>query len=295
MANAARGRYVLDAAVAFPYRGDDWAARTATGAVSYVFARRPGRAGWYLTASWAVEVEPVDEPTAAGFVAGADLNDGHLAVRLLDERGNPVGAPARIEFKISGTGKRRDAQVRHAITRLIRWCVARGVDTIAVEDLNFADARANGRETMGRGTRGKTFRRTVAGIPTAVFRDRPAGMVTHTGLRLPAVNPAYTSAWGDQHWKKPYGITRHEAAATVIGRRAQGYRARRRAGVTRGRPVDRPERATAQAPSVPLGASDGRRWDGRRRTEGRPLAHDGTRPSGWATVTPAPLATVGRT
>jgi len=42
------------------------------------------------------------------------------------------------------------------------------------------------------------------------------------------VNPAYTSVWGDQHWRKPYeNVTRHEAVATVIGRRAQGHKARR--------------------------------------------------------------------
>ena len=76
---------------------------------------------------------------------GVDLNDGHLAVRMLDGHGNPVGAPRRIWFEVSGTGKRRDAQVRHAITRLIRWCVAHGIDTIAVEALDFVDARRTGR------------------------------------------------------------------------------------------------------------------------------------------------------
>ena len=109
-----------------------------------------------------------------------------------------------------------------------------GTGTIAVEDLNFADARQTGRETMGRGQRGKRFRRTVAGIPTAVFRNRLTGQTSRHRIRLLAVNPAYTSAWGDQHWRKPYeNVTRHEAAATVIGRRAQGHKARRREGVTR--------------------------------------------------------------
>jgi hypothetical protein len=183
-------------------------------------------------------------------------------VRRLDEHGNPVGAGHRINFDIVGSGQRRDAQVRHAVTRLIRWTVRNGLDAIVVEDLDFADARETGRETMGRGPRGKTFRRTVAGIPTGVFRDRLAGMVTRTGLRLFAVNPAYTSAWGDQHWRKPYVITRHEAAATVIGRRAQGLPARRRTGVTRGRPEDRPGRATVQAATGPLGVVGGRRREG---------------------------------
>jgi hypothetical protein len=72
---------------------------------------------------------------------------------------------------------------------------------------------------MGRGSRGKRFRKTVAGIPTAVFRKRLTAQTYRHGVRLFAVNPAYTSAWGDQHWRTPYeNVTRHEAAATVIGR-----------------------------------------------------------------------------
>ena len=60
--------------------------------------------------------------------------------------------------------------MRHAITRLIYYARRHGIDAIAIEDLNFADARTVGRETMGSGQRGKRFRKTVASIPTAVFQ-----------------------------------------------------------------------------------------------------------------------------
>jgi hypothetical protein len=85
-------------------------------------------------------------------------------------------------------------------------------------DADVVVLRQTGRETMGRGQRGKRFRRTVAGIPTAVFRNRLTGQASRHRIRLLAVNPAYTSAWGDQHWRKPYeNVTRHEAAATGPG------------------------------------------------------------------------------
>lgn len=219
----------------------------------------------YLTAAWATRPEtpgtgpeaPGSEVRATGPVVAVDLNDGHLAVRRLDSHGNPAGKPARIEFDLTGSAARRDAQVRHAITRLIHYCLRHGTGTIAIEDLDFADARQTGRETMGRGQRGKRFRSTVAAIPTAVFRNRLTAQTHRHGIRLYAVNPAYTSAWGNQHWRKPYeNVTRHEAAATVIGRRAQGHKARRREGVTRTRPEDRAVRATNQAePSQPRATS----------------------------------------
>ena len=226
---------------------------------------------------------------AAGPVVGVDLNDGHLAVRRLDAHGNPVGAPERIDLDITGTSARRDAQVRHGITRLIHYTQRHGIDTIAIEDLDFADARTTGRETMGRGRRGRRFRKAVAGIPTAVFRNRLTAQAAAAGIRLFAVNPAYTSAWGDQHWRKPYkDVTRHQAAATVIGRRAQGFTARRRKGVTRTRPEDRAVRATNQTgPDSPPATTGNRHRPGTRGTTSRQLNRARTRLPGRATVTPA--------
>ena len=298
LANAGRGRYVLSGKARFSYREHEWLARITGGKpVSYTITRKPGRAGRYLTAAWsAVPGPPGTGPEtpgtavrADGPVVAVDLNDGHLAVRRLDAHGNPVGRPERIDFDLTGTAARRDAQVRHAITRLIRYTQRRGTGAIAVEDLNFADARTMGRETMGRGQRGRRFRKTVAGIPTAVFRHRLAAQTSRHGIRLYAVNPAYTSAWGDQHWRTPYqDVTRHEAAATVIGRRAQGYKARRREGVTRTRPEDRVVRATDQAGPGQPRVTGSRHRPGMRGIKSRPPNRARTRLPGRATVTPAP-------
>jgi len=111
-----------------------------------------------------------------------------------------------------------------------------------IEDLDFADAREQGRERHGRrpshGKRGRGFRRLVAGLPTGRFRDRLTQMTRNQGLWVIAVDPAYTSRWGREHWLAPLreqaspATTGHHAAAVVIGRRAHGHRARRRAGVT---------------------------------------------------------------
>ena len=73
-----------------------------------------------------------------------------------------------------------------------------------------------------------------AGIPTARFRDRLTCMASNAGLAVVAVDPAYTSRWGAQHWLAPLRrhhpeLTGHHAAAFVIGRRGLGLRARRRA------------------------------------------------------------------
>jgi hypothetical protein len=300
LANAPRGRYILSGTAVFSYRADEWRARITGGKpVAYVIARKPCRGGRYLTASWGCppttadalcQPRPNDDVRADGPVVGVDLNEDHLALRRLDAHGNPAGPPHRIDLDLTGSSARRDAQVRHAITRLIRYTIGHGIDTVAVEDLDFADARATGRETMGRGQRGKRFRKTVAGIPTAVFRNRLAAQTHRHGIRAYAVNPAYTSAWGAQHWRAPYkNVTRHEAAATVIGRRAQGFKARRRKGVTRTRPEDRVVRATDQAtPDDQQVSTRNRHRPGTRGTKSRLPGRARTQHLGRATVTPAP-------
>ena len=289
---------MLSSKVQYSYRADEWVARITGGQpVSYANTRKPGRAGRYLTASWAtppgldcaVAGSPDADVCAAGPVVGVDLNAGQLALRRLDEHGNPVGKPTSIDVDLSGTSARRDAQVRHAITALIHYTRRHGIATIAVEDLDFADARAIGRETMGRGRRGKRFRNTVAGIPTAVFRNRLTAESSAAAIRLYAVNPAYASAWGEQHWRTPYeNVTRHQAAATVIGRRAQGHKARRREGVTRTRPEDRVVRATDQAAPHSQRVTGSRHPPGTRGITSRPPGRTRTRLPGRATVTPAP-------
>jgi IS605 OrfB family transposase len=298
LANAKHGRYVLSATATFCYRVEEWMARITGGqSMSYTITRKPGRAGRYLTAAWATPPSPYGEVIgspdadvrADGPVVGVDLNDGHLALRRLDEFGNPVGEAACIDIDLTGGSARRDAQVRHAITRLIHYTLRYGVGTIVVEDLDFVDARTIGRETMGRGRRGKRFRKTVSGIPTAVFRKRLSAQTSRHGIALFAVNPAYTSAWGDQHWRRPYtDVTRHEAAATVIGRRAQGHKARRREGVTRTRPEDRVVRATNQTAPRGQRVTGSRHQSGMRGTTSRPPGWIRTRLPSRATVTPAP-------
>ncbi len=219
-----------------------WAAQAATGAVRYDISFEPVRGRWYLDASWTITVEaPV---TLAGLrrrpTLGVDLNADHLACWVITPDGNPAGPPHTIALDLAGIpAASRDGRLRHAITSLLDIARRYGCASVTIEDLGFVEARHTGRETMGRGRRGRRFRRTVAAIPTARFRTRLAAMAHHRHLAVIAVDPAYTSKWGAQHWQAPLDqqtspattVTRHQAAAVVIGRRGHGHRGRRRPGV----------------------------------------------------------------
>jgi hypothetical protein len=133
----------------------------------------------------------------------------------------------------------RDGRLRATITSLLRLAKESGCRSLLVEDLDFADARQTGRETLGRGRRGKRFRRTISGIPTRAFRTRLVGMAANDRLWVIAVDPGWTSRWGRRYWQGPLNqltkpavtVSGHHAAAVVIGRRGLGTGARRRPGV----------------------------------------------------------------
>ncbi|MCQ8832350.1 hypothetical protein [Streptomyces malaysiensis] len=286
LANAPRGRYRLGCGVVFQHRCGEWLDRvTAHRAVRYDITCDPARGRWYLDASWTADTaEPpnLDEVKAPGArLLGVDLNADHLAACVLDRHGNPIGEPVTIPLDLTGPAATRDGRLRAAISGLIALAHEHGCVGIAIEDLGFADARVTGRETMGRGRRGKTLRRTVSGIPTGRFRERLRGMAYHRGLVVIAVDPAYTSRWGGQHWTRPLQdqsrkttVTRHHGASVAIGRRALGHGIRRRPGVTahHRRMVER--RATGQAVSLPRACGTA----SPPRTTGSPTKGGKTRP-----------------
>ncbi|MGW0757500.1 hypothetical protein ACWD1Y_13580 [Streptomyces sp. NPDC002814] len=244
-ANAPRGRYVLDAAAVFSHQGEAWADRIASGAsVRYDITYDPARGRWYLDASWSTVAKgqtaavPALQTLRQHSVLAVDVNADHLAAWILDPCGNPVGTPHTIALELSGLpATARDARLRAAISQLLHLAQQHECAALVIENLDFADARATGREKLGRGRRGKAFRRLVAGIPTAKFRNRLSGMAHHAGLSVIAVDPAYTSKWGAQHWLNPLkeqastgsaAVSGHHAAAVVVGRRGLGCTARRR-------------------------------------------------------------------
>jgi hypothetical protein len=277
LANRPHGRYRLSCTVAFTYRSDEVAAQAATGAVRYDIAFDPASGRWYLDASW--KAVPVPAPSLWELrrhpVVAVDVNAGHLAVAVVAADGNIIGTPVTIPLDLAGLpASTRDGRLRAAISGLIATASRHGARAVVIEDLDFAEARYEGRERSGRhpsrGRRGRGFRRAVSGIPTGKFRDRLIQMASNAGMPVIVADPAYTSRWGAEHWLAALRehhpkTTGHHAAALVTGRRGLGHRARRRAARNQtapeetarpapARPRTRPVTGTAQRkPATPRG------------------------------------------
>ncbi|MEO6090625.1 MAG: hypothetical protein ABIQ18_46740 [Umezawaea sp.] len=275
-ANARHGRYVLSATVSFPHRGEEWADRIESNqAVAYRIHLDVHRGRWYLDAAWTrpiVQAIPLDTARANGLV-GVDTNADHFAAYRLDRHGNPIGDPQRFPYDLTGTAEHRDAQIRHAITGLLHWATRCGVAAIGLENLDFTDSKT--REKHGRKTK---FRQLISGMPTGKLKARLVSMAAERGLAIVAVDPAYTSRWGAQHWQKPLRTpsrttTRHDAASIAIGRRALGHPIRRRTA-----PLPRHRSDDAGHRTVQAGPGDRGREETRRPVTER--AHDARRRTG---------------
>jgi hypothetical protein len=214
------------------------------GAVRYDIFLSPAKGRWYVDASWRLPPRQVPhlEELRNHRGLGLDLNAHHLDCWVLDCCGNPLGAPRTIPLALDGLPARtRDGRLRAAVAEVVNLAKRHGCKSITVENLNFRDARQLGRETHGRGHRGNRFRRIVSGMPTRQFRDLLVGMTANAGLWVIAVDPGWTSKWGQRYWQEPLNqstkatitVTGHHAAAVVIGRRGLGLGARRRPGVPR--------------------------------------------------------------
>lgn len=347
VSNTASRRYQFAAPVAFAYRSAEWQTRvTGRQAVRYDLSFDPakGAGRWYLDASWGSATTPAPDPSGAaatapfvpltldqarkGRVLGVDLNAGHLAAFIVDAAGNPVGSPFTIPLVTRGlAGPTRDARVRHAVTTLLELAASNGCLAVAVENLNFTQARLEGNDGQGAGARhgskGRTFRALVAGLPTAQLRDRLAAMATRAGVTVIAVDPAYSSQWGRQHWAAPTcgrpvqtaalpgsdtlsaahvtTASSHHGAAVVLGRRALGHGARRTTRTARttsttstglvdrvraASPVEKPRAAPEDASGTPITPSAPTPRQAARPA--RPAHEHPARTSAFPGETPAP-------
>jgi len=215
----------------------------------------PVKGRWYLDSSWKAPARPVPS-----------LESGRPERRTPRRRRRRPGrqrhrgpvhhrAPA---FRAARARARRAApRRRHHLDRHSESSRARAV---VIENLNVEKARAEGRERTGnrpsRGKPGRNFRRAVAGIPPARFRDRLAQMTASAHLPVVVADAAYSSRRGAEHWLAPPrarhpDLTGHHAAALVLGRRGLGHRARRRANGNRTTPADAVRPARARTRKLP--------------------------------------------
>jgi len=145
-------------------------------------------------------------------VIGVDVNVDHIAATELDRFGNPVAV--RI-FPLVTYGKdthQAEALIGDVCAGLVAWAEETGKDLI-YEKLDFARKKETLRDHNPK------YARMLSSFAYSCFTQTLQGRAWRKGVDLHAVNPAYTSIIGRVKFASRYGLTTHQAAACVIGRR----------------------------------------------------------------------------
>ena len=196
-------------------------------AVAWRFVRDPdwpdGRrlSPWRVFITFEMPVKGLRRPRLAGGpVLGVDINADHIAACLMTADGNPA-ARHKVPMPLRGksAGQRR-AIIGDAAARIV--ALAKEADaTVAFEQLDFRKKRQElhrGRAAFGAGYARMLSAFAHAQIVTALERGCARAEIDHA-----MVNPAYTSVIGAVNLARRYGLSRHQAAAGAIARRAQGH------------------------------------------------------------------------
>ncbi len=179
-------------------------------ALSWRFQR--DEKGWRVLVSFHEPRISVKTDTKAGVLA-VDLNADHLAWAELDRFGNPV-ATGNISCVTYGkTTEQSAAVIESAAIALVNHAKQAG-KSLVLENLNFS--KKKGQLTEADGPR---YARMLSSFSYKKIHTAIRARAAKDGVAVRMVNPAYTSVLGRLHWADRYGLTVHEGAAVVIGRR----------------------------------------------------------------------------
>lgn len=169
---------------------------------------------WQITCVISVEEERRNDCFVDGCIA-YDINYDNIAWSELDGCGNLLHhgiLPLTVEEKTSG---QMQQQRSHALEKIFRY--ARDVKKPIVCENIKAVKRKKFYDKNTKRTR------HISLFASDQFALLAASKTEKYGVSVTPVNPAYTSLTGKLKYKKRYGMTTHEAAAFVIGRRGMGF------------------------------------------------------------------------
>ena len=144
-----------------------------------------------------------------------DSNVDHLAIADVDKNGNLLSHKV-IAFNLNGKTTEQRKQILSAVLEEVFQFAQERKKPIAMEHLK--DIKNNSMY------QDKQLNRKLSGFSYHMIAELSESKSYKYGISLWKVHPAYTSQIGKIKYMRHYGLSIHEAAALVIGRRAIGYK-----------------------------------------------------------------------
>jgi IS605 OrfB family transposase len=158
-----------------------------------------------------------DEPIQAERIAGMDINMDRIAVSIVSKQGNFLKSKVFYchELEYVKANKRNNI-VGETVRDVYDWLMQENVGAVVIENIQWRQ----------RHDTDKRFHRLTHHFKKKKLTETILRRGMRLGFRVKKVNPAYTSVIGRFKYMKKYGLSVHESAALVIGRRGLGYRER---------------------------------------------------------------------
>lgn len=147
-------------------------------------------------------------------VAGIDLNIDRVAVSIVTKQGNWLESRTFYCHEMEYVKRNRRSNIAGEIAKqIIDYLVHWNVGGFVLEDLTFKQDH----DTHHR------FNRLVHSFAKQKLQKTLISRGLTFGFKIKKVNPAYTSVIGRFKYAKMYGLSVHEAASFVIGRRGLDF------------------------------------------------------------------------
>jgi IS605 OrfB family transposase len=159
----------------------------------------------------------VDEPIQGERIAGIDINIDRIAVSIVSKQGNFLKSKVFYchELEYVRANKRNNI-VGETVRDVYDWLLQENVGAVVIENIQLRQQHDTD----------KRFNRLTHNFKKKKLTETILRRGMRLGFRIKKVNPAYTSVIGRFKYMKKYGLSVHESAAFVIGRRGLGYHER---------------------------------------------------------------------
>lgn len=160
-------------------------------------------------------------------VIGIDINVDHYAVSDIS-RSKELNKAFKVKFGFTDNKQNSNSTIRKEdILKSVKQIITYALEVrkpIVIERLDFTRNKAllKEEENIFNNSAAKKKNRILSSFAYRLMIDTLKKIAYRNGIAVYEVNPAYTSQIGYIKYAKKYGISRHMAAAYVIGRRTYG-------------------------------------------------------------------------
>lgn len=148
-------------------------------------------------------------------IAGIDVNIDRIAVSIMTNQGNFLKSNVFYFHEMEYVSSDRRSNIAGEVAKqVVNYLLSENIGAMVLEDITLKQQHDTNHK-FNRLTHNFAKKKLMSALSRRGLRN---------GFQIKKVNPAYTSVIGRFKYSKLYGLSVHEAASFVIGRRGLGFK-----------------------------------------------------------------------